>query len=60
MTAIDSAINGGGAYDRFRIKIWIESDEDTVIYDNQRGSDDNAGLGDGTAVEVGEVVIHKE
>ena len=58
LTAIDSAVDGGGDYDRFRIKIWLAGDESTVVYDNQRGADDNAALADGTALPGGNVVIH--
>jgi hypothetical protein len=59
LTAIDGQVNGGGGVDRFRIKIWDEA-SGTMVYDNQHGTDDTAGLvGDGTLVQGGSVVIHK-
>jgi hypothetical protein len=58
LTAIDGQVSGGG-HDRFRIKIW---DEETgvVIYDNQTGTDDNAGLNDSTIIRGGSIVIHTQ
>jgi hypothetical protein len=59
LTAIDGQVTGGGGQDRFRIKIWNQ-DSGTVLYDNQAGADDTAGLaGTGTLVQGGSVVIHK-
>jgi hypothetical protein len=60
LTAIDGQVNGGGGYDRFRIKIWDEA-SGTKIYDNQHGTDDTAGLtGDGTRLQGGSIVIQKK
>ena len=59
LTAIDSAINGGGAEDRFRIRIWWETDEDFVLYDNKRGTDDDASEESTTALSGGRIVIHR-
>jgi hypothetical protein len=50
---------GGSGVDRFRIKLWDEA-SGTKIYDNQNGTDDNAGLtGDGTLLQGGSIVIQK-
>jgi alpha-tubulin suppressor-like RCC1 family protein len=58
LTAIDGNLLGGSPPDRFRIKLW-EAATDTVVYDNQPGADDAAGLAaDGTLVQGGNVVIH--
>ena len=56
LTAIDGQINGGGGNDRFRIKIWDQA-SGAIIYDNQRGGDDNAALN--TIIGGGSIVIHK-
>ena len=59
LTAIDGQVNGGGGADRFRIRIWDDAGG-AKIYDNQHGTDDNAGLsGDGTLLQGGSIVIHK-
>jgi hypothetical protein len=59
LTAIDGALLGGTAVDRFRIKIWDEG-SGAVIYDNQAGAGDTAGLTtDGTSLGGGSIVIHK-
>ncbi|MCI0534267.1 MAG: hypothetical protein L0Z50_03460 [Verrucomicrobiales bacterium] len=50
-------INGGGASDRFRIKIWHQA-TGVIIYDNQMGTSDDAGLGDSTILGGGSIVIH--
>ena len=39
------------------MKIW-EIDTGLVIYDNPRGADDDAELGDITAIRKGNIVIH--
>lgn len=56
ITATDSAINGSGNLDAFRIKIWDIDNGDAVVYDNQIGESD-----DSTATTVlggGNIVIH--
>jgi len=59
LTAIDGQVNGGGGADRFRIRIWDDAGG-AKIYDNQDGTDDNAGLmGNGTLLQGGSIVIHK-
>jgi ELWxxDGT repeat protein len=59
LTAIDGQVNGGGGADRFRIKIWDEG-SGVMIYDNQNGTDDTAGLvGNGTLLQGGSIVIQK-
>lgn len=50
LTAVD------GTPDLFRIKIWNKA-SDTIVYDNQLGASDTAGLS--TALTSGSIVIHK-
>ena len=57
LTAIDGAVNGGGGADRFRIKIWDIDNGGGVVYDNQMGDADNAGLTN-TLLKGGSIVIH--
>ncbi len=57
LTAIDSAINGGGTADKFRIKIWDKDLDDTVVYDNELGNGDNAEPT--TKIQGGSIVIHR-
>lgn len=60
LTAIDGQINGGGGVDKFRIKIWDKNNNDTIVYDNQISSTDNADLTTpGTLLGGGSIVIHK-
>ncbi|MFX0126030.1 MAG: PKD domain-containing protein [Candidatus Hodarchaeota archaeon] len=55
LTAIDGDLNGGDGVDKFRIKIWDRL-TDTIIYDNQLGSEDDSPLT--TPIEGGSIVIH--
>ena len=57
LTATDSDIQGGGASDSFRIKLWNMGDGDAVIYDNQPGADEY--VYDGTELGGGNIKIHK-
>jgi hypothetical protein len=54
ITATDSAINGSGTVDGFRIKIW---DDNGVVYDNKMGESDDSY--DTTDLSGGSIVIHK-
>ena len=61
LTAVDSAIPGGGDADRFRIKIWEydeENDVDVIIYDNQLDAGKEGTSDEGTAISGGSIVIH--
>ncbi len=59
LTAIDGALLGGDAVDRFRIKIWDQA-SGIVIYDNQAATGDTAGLTTpGTVLGGGNIVIHR-
>jgi hypothetical protein len=58
LTATDSAVNGSGDTDKFRIKIW-DPVVDEIIYDNQFGSEDDEELNALTIIEGGNIVIHK-
>ncbi|MFN3928461.1 MAG: PKD domain-containing protein [Thermoflexus sp.] len=55
LTAWDGQINGGGGYDKFRIKIWDLNTGD-VVYDNQMGDSDSADPT--TVIQGGSIVIH--
>jgi alpha-tubulin suppressor-like RCC1 family protein len=58
LTAIDSDRAGGGAEDRFRIKIWDRDNADAVVYDNQGGEGDDADLvADGTRLTRGSITV---
>lgn len=56
LTAIDGQVNGGGGSDRLRIKIWDQDDGDALVYDNQLGESDDAGVT--TEIARGSIVIH--
>ena len=57
VTAIDGQLKGGGGIDKFRIKIWENDENETVVYDNQLGDPDD---GDATdAIEAGSILIHQ-
>jgi hypothetical protein len=63
ITAIDGKLQGGGGADKFRIKIWLEDDitgEETIIYDNMLGAEEDAELGVTTLLGGGSIVIHKK
>jgi hypothetical protein len=52
---------GGGATDRFRIKIWRYDEnlkQDVVVYDNQLGSTTEGTSAEGTAISGGVITIH--
>ena len=55
LTATDSAVNGGGTVDKFRIKIWNKA-TGIVVYDNGRGAGDNSDPP--TALGGGNITIH--
>ncbi len=56
LTATDSAINGGGNTDTFRIKLWDLANGDATVYDNQMGTGNDTN--DGTVLGGGSIVIH--
>jgi hypothetical protein len=61
LTAWDGQAPGGGGVDKFRIKIWDQSQADAVVYDNQvecPSPGDNADPC--TAIGGGAIVIHKK
>ena len=57
LTAIDAQITGGGATDRFRIKIWDKA-TNALAYDNQPGKDEFGD--DATELGGGGIVIHSK
>ena len=57
VSAVDGDMNGGGGYDKFRIKIWDRSNGNKTVYDNNMGSDEN-GVPT-TALGGGSIVIHE-
>ncbi|WP_162344410.1 MBG domain-containing protein [Pontibacter fetidus] len=56
VVATDGQVNGSGGYDKFRIKIWNGGN---VVYDNARGTLENAELGNNTILGGGSIVIHE-
>ena len=52
LTAIDGQVNGGGGVDKFRMKIWDQSNGDVIVYDNQIGASDNADPSTVTSVPI--------
>jgi hypothetical protein len=56
VSGIDGDINGGGAVDKFRIKIWNKSSM-AIVYDNDMGADENDLPT--TALGGGSIVIHE-
>jgi len=58
LSAVDSAINGGGDSDKFRIKIWDKDNNDITIYDNLLDAPDDAEPT--TVLGGGSIVIHKD
>ncbi|MCH8828835.1 MAG: matrixin family metalloprotease, partial [Planctomycetes bacterium] len=60
LTAIDSAIGGGGDVDKFRIKIWDKDivNGENVVYDNQTGDGDDADPS--TTLGGGSIIIHTQ
>ncbi|MHA2294099.1 MAG: PKD domain-containing protein [Candidatus Hodarchaeales archaeon] len=56
LTATDGQKNGGGGYDRIRIRIW-DIITGNVIYDNQRNDVEDADAT--TIIQTGSIVIHK-
>jgi hypothetical protein len=56
LTAVDGDLNGGGETDKFRIKIWDQTN-DEIVYDNQIDADENADLS--TMIGGGSIKIHK-
>jgi len=61
LTAVDGDLLGGGAPDRFRIKIWRYDDnakQDVIVYDNQLDSSTTGTTSEGTAIRAGQIVVH--
>jgi hypothetical protein len=56
LTATDSAINGGGNVDGFRIKIWNAGG---VVFDNKLGGSDDFSASPTQQISSGNIVIHK-
>ena len=57
LSAVNEDLTPGTEIDLFRIKIWDKDNNDTVIYDNNLGSDDD----DDPTTEIGggNIKIHK-
>jgi hypothetical protein len=56
--ATDGDINGGGGIDKFRIKIWDDSNNNCIVlYDNQMGAGET--VAPITALGGGSIVIHE-
>ena len=56
LSATDGEVSGGGGIDKFRIKIWDKSNNDTVVYDNMLGAGD--GVEPTTIITLGNIIIH--
>ncbi len=54
ITAVDNGSNG----DTFRIKIWDKDNENIVVYDNAKGTGDDAY--DGTVISGGNIKVHSK
>jgi len=59
LTATDSAINGGGAVDSFRIKIWNTA-TGTIVFDNRMGGSDDLSASPTQPISSGSIVIHSK
>ena len=57
ISAIDEKLTPSTDVDMFRIKIWDKDNNDTVIYDNQLGDDEDEDPT--TEIAGGQIVIHK-
>jgi len=58
LTATDSAINGGGTSDSFRIKVWNTA-TGVVVFDNRMGGSDDLSASPTEPISSGSIVIHK-
>jgi hypothetical protein len=58
LTATDSAINGGGTSDSFRIKIWNTATS-AIVFDNRMSGPDDFSASPTEAISSGSIVIHK-
>ncbi|MBI2829297.1 MAG: MBG-2 domain-containing protein, partial [Acidobacteria bacterium] len=59
LTATDGQQNGGGGFDKFRIKIWDKA-TGVVVYDNKRGQSDDIDQTDPQVISGGSIVIHNQ
>jgi hypothetical protein len=57
VSAVDEALTPSTDVDLFRIKIWDKDNEDTIVYDNLMGAEDDADPT--TAIGGGNIVIQK-
>ncbi|WP_242928204.1 T9SS type A sorting domain-containing protein [Pontibacter vulgaris] len=55
--ATDGQVTGGGGSDKFRIKIWKSGGD--VVYDNEKGTAENADLSSTAILGGGSIVIHE-
>lgn len=58
LTAVDGDLKTPASADLFRIKIWDKNNSDAIVYDNQYGSTDDAGLN--TPIGGGSIIIHTD
>ena len=58
LTATDGQLNGGGGFDKFRIKVW-DRDSHTVVYDNRRGTTDDVDNADPQQIGGGSIAIQR-
>lgn len=63
LTAVDGQQQGGGGADKFRIKIWRLSEDDspgTVVYDNVLGASDDLDAATPQLILGGSITIHRK
>lgn len=62
LTAVDGEQQGGGGADKFRIKIWRLSEDDspgTLVYDNVLGASDDLDAANPQIISGGAITIHR-
>jgi len=60
LSAVDGQVNGGGGFDKFRIKIWDINNGDAVVYDNNLGASEDIDSANPQMIRSGTIVIHSK
>jgi FtsP/CotA-like multicopper oxidase with cupredoxin domain len=60
LSAVDGQVNGGGGFDKFRIKIWDINNGDSVVYDNNLGASEDIDSANPQVITHGSIVIHSK
>ena len=58
LTITDGQVNGGGGFDKFRLKV-VKKATNTLIYDNAFGSSEDMDIANPQIIASGSIVIHK-